>query len=180
MVISRERLILLGVAGAAFALFALDRAFSGGVTGPASASAAVASPSTTSAPVVSVVATSNVAPSAIEQIDPNVRSLAQRLEAVSHRLPEQTYDAFITPEAWRPKGNPVVVATGNDFNPQLFARKHPVDAVFSSDGEAQAVVNSQVVRVGDERDGMRLQSIGDRWVDWAGNGVRVRVHVRNN
>ncbi len=59
-----------------------------------------------------------------------------------------------------------------------FLSRRPVAAVLGDGGRARAVVAGEVLRVGDVRDGMRLEEIRGRHVVWSGGGVRFIAGLR--
>ena len=59
-----------------------------------------------------------------------------------------------------------------------FLSRRPLAAVLGDGAQARAVVAGEVLRVGDERDGMRLEEIRGRHVVWSGGGVRFIAGLR--
>jgi len=170
----------MSVAGVAALLVAADSFLGGGTaSGPAAAQAAPAAAVSSVAAAEPMRSVDLTVRDDVLVAGASVRSLAQRLEAAQARLPRQTPDAFETPPQWRSHDEvpQAIVPARDGFDPKAFAQTYRVDAVFVSDGVAQAVANGTVVQEGDVCEGMTLQRIGDRWLEWAGHGVRVRVHV---
>lgn len=183
MGLTKERKILIAVAGVACGIFLLDRLLMGGaMSGPTQAQAA--------GPSVSAVAAADVVASTMTTETPTpievnlatsaqtTTSLAQRLAHAGRHLPAVTPNAFSPSARWQapaPAEQPVVPT--NDFDARAFADRHPLDAVFASPQGATAMIDGRATRRGDVRDGMTLTDIGDRWVVWSGGGVRVKVHL---
>ena len=59
-----------------------------------------------------------------------------------------------------------------------FLSRRPLEAVLGQGGRARAVVAGEVLRAGDVRDGMTLESIRGRHVVWRGRGVRFAAGLR--
>lgn len=186
MGLTKERKILIAVAGLAGVLFAGDRALMGGtMSGPktaAAASGAIAAPTQTAgnstSPTAKPAAISSSTPA---EAQPLVASLAQRLDQSRGILPTQTRDVFRMPAQWQnspaaptpsalPEPRPI-------FDAQEFARQNPLDAVFSANGRSHAVVAGKIVRLGESRDGLTLTEVGDRWVVWSGHGQKFKLHL---
>lgn len=190
MPITKERKILIAVAGVACTVFLADRVLMGGsLSGPAEASA---SPGMTAAPgnlaaTVSTDAASPATSGPMADADFTVElltaadtrpSLAQRLSQAGRALPTDTPDAFTPSSHWQapaaPEARPEAAAP---FDARGFANRHRLDAVFVGKASSYAMIAGQTIRVGDSREGMTLAEVGDRWVVWAGHGVRVKVHL---
>lgn len=182
MALTKERKILIAVAGLACGVFLLDRVLMGGaMSGPSQAQAAgppaAIVPANPAALAVAPAADHDLAidltPTAI-----STTSLAQRLAHAGRQLPETTPDAFRPSARWQtapPADAPV--AASPSFDPRAFADRHPLDAVYASPQGATAMVDGRAVRRGDVREGMTLTDIGDRWVVWTGGGVRIKIHL---
>ncbi len=192
MPLTKQRKLLIAVAGVACLAWGGDRLLLGGVaSGPRPASASVGGAVARATPldgaadaaVRDAIAAATAAQRAAlaDATDAAARpSLAQRLEAARAGLARQTPDAFKPRGAFQPAAPEPTVApmTAQEFDPRGFSQRQRLDAVFTSDGEARAVVAGGLVRVGDTVEGMQLVAIGDRWVDWIGHGYKVRVHLR--
>lgn len=185
MGLTKERKILIAVAGVACGIFMLDRVLMGGAmsgptqaqaAGPSASAVAFADANTPALTIASAPTTPielNLATSA-----QTTTSLAQRLAHAGRHLPAVTPNAFSPSSRWQapaPAEQPVVQT--NDFDARAFADRNPLDAVFASPQGATAMVDGRATRQGDVRDGMTLTDIGDRWVVWSGGGVRVKVHL---
>lgn len=187
MAISKERKILMAVAGTACAIFLADRVLTGGsLGGPTDASASVAGVSTPPAGVEQGVVDTSVSAFAggveLHANEKPIPSLAQRLADAGRDLPPTTPDAFAPSGVWQkpaapPTPTPVAAPTPVSFDARGFANGHRLDAVFLGSESSHAMVNGRALRLGDERQGMTLVEIGDRWVVWAGHGMRLKVHL---
>jgi len=185
MALTKERKILIAVAGLACGIFFLDRALLGGsMSGPTQAEAAGSNtafldPASDAAiPPLDDSATAVDLDMEFSSVALPTTSLAQRLAEAGRHLPSTTPDAFHPSSRWQTPGAPVISDTESPtFNPRAFADRNPLDAVFASPQGATAMIAGQALRLGDTRDGMILAEIGDRWVVWSGGGVRVKVHL---
>ncbi|MBB6429255.1 hypothetical protein [Algisphaera agarilytica] len=182
MALTKERKILITVAGVACGILLLDRVMLGGSMGgptPAQAagpSVAVVAPA---APAAVTPAATDVVALDLTGSPQDTTSLAQRLSRAGKHLPEATPDAFRPSARWH---NPAPASPGAaparpDFDPRAFADRNPLDAVYASPQGAYAMIDGQATRLGEVRDGMTLTDIGDRWVVWSGGGVKVKVHL---
>lgn len=182
MALTKERKILIAVAGVACGIFLVDRVLMGGaVSGPAAAQAAAPVPNVTSVLPANPELTATPTPSVELDLNPSATtktSLAQRLAHAGRHLPDRTPDAFRPPAAWRtPDTARPPGPEARAFEPRVFADRHPLDAVFASPRGSYAMINGQMVYRGDVRDGMTLSEIGDRWVVWSGNGLQLKIHL---
>lgn len=181
MPITKERKILIAAAGLACAVFLGDRVLMGGaMSGPQSADAAsgaLAAPADTTNPApIAPVANADATPSAASQAP--VASLAQRLDKARGVLPSDTRDVFRPAAPWQTStAAPAALPQGQAFDAQAFAQRNPLDAVFSANGKAHAVVAGRIVRLGETRDGLTLTHVGDRWVVWSGHGQQFKIHL---
>ncbi len=183
MALTKERKILIAVAGLACGVFLLDRVLMGGaLSGPSQAQAAGPSVISTAANPGVAAVTPAVHDLTIDldlTAEPvNTTSLAQRLAHAGRQLPDTTPDAFRASARWQ-NATPTELpaASSPSFDPRAFADRNPLDAVFASPRGATAMVAGRALRQGDVREGMTLTDIGDRWVVWTGGGVRVKVHL---
>jgi len=173
---------LAAVAGLACAVFVADRVLMGGaLSGPQSAQAAgapVAKAAPASAPAAPApgAAITTTAPVGFA-VGPAHDSLAQRLERAGRGLPAETPDAFRPSSQWKQAASTDAKPKSEAFDPQAFARRHHLDAVFNSGGRSRAMIAGQPLLVGDTREGMTLKQIGDRWVVWEGHGITRTVHL---
>lgn len=182
MKITKERKILMAVAGVACTVFLADRVLMGGaVSGPQSAAAAATTPAPAdnAAEALAVAPTPDALAAALADSDAAcVPSLAERLDQARAALPAETPDAFIPSGHWQ---QAAAVPTENHeevtFDAKAFRDRFPLDAVFSARGQARAMVAGRSISVGESRDGMTLTQIGDRWVIWTGHRMQVKVHL---
>ncbi|MEO1236930.1 MAG: hypothetical protein AAFX76_09105 [Planctomycetota bacterium] len=185
MAVSRERKVLIAVAGVAAALVVADRVLlNGSLGGPQSAEAAgVPGPA---AAAVSLTASADAPPTPADKLieamedDRDRTTLADRLASIDSALPPRTPDAFRASPRWdRPAPTPEAAPAvpRESFDPRRFAEDHPLDAVYLAEGRAYAMVAGRMMHVGDRRGRMELTEIGDRWVVWTGHGMRVKVRL---
>ena len=185
MAVTKQRKILLAVAGVAALLVIADRMVLGGATGPqqATAAAPVPAPAPSAAAMLSAD-TPGIAPSIAATplkttAESTVISLAQRLAKAEDQLVGSTPDAFAASAEWArppaPVATPQAITPG--FDPQAFARRNPLSAVTLRGGEATAMIGGQAMRLGEQREGVTLVDAGDRWVEWQGHGQRFRVRL---
>ena len=181
MAMTKERKILMAAAGVACAVFLGDRVLLGGTMGgPQSAQAASGALALPSDPGDSIPETApEPTPAPVgSQPTRSVASLAERLDRARDILPTETRDVFRPSDAWQaaPEPTPTVYAEPT-FDARDWVRRHPLDAVYSTNGAAHAVVAGQIVRLGESRDGLTLTQVGDRWVVWRGHGREFKVHL---
>ena len=184
MALTKERKILIAVAGVACGVFLLDRVLLGGaMSGPTQAQAAgpsVATLAPTAAinPAVSPAGVSVPVEFNLSDSTLSTTSLAQRLAHAGRHLPDNTPDAFRASSVWQtPTPTEPPTVERDVFDPRAFADRNPLDAVYASPQGAYAMIAGQAARLGEVRDGMTLTDIGDRWVVWSGGGVRIKVHL---
>ncbi|MEM9417880.1 MAG: hypothetical protein AAGA25_02345 [Planctomycetota bacterium] len=181
MALTKERKILITVAGVACGIFLLDRALMGGsMSGPTQAHAAGPSVAAIAPAPAIVTQTTAMDVAALDLSGPSqdTTSLAQRLSRAGKHLPDTTPDAFRPSSRWQQPAAPAqAAAPQREFDPRAFADRNPLDAVYASPQGAYAMIDGQATRLGEVRDGMTLTKIGDRWVIWAGGGIRIKVHL---
>lgn len=183
MPVTKERKILIAVAGTACAVFFADQVLMGGsLSGPTEASAAPGS--SVASGMVSEAAGAGVpvadADFTVELLTSpeSTTSLAQRLSRAGRALPRETPDAFSPSSHWQTSAEAEAApAVASSFDARGFANRHRLDAVFVGHASSHAMIAGQAIRVGDTREGMTLAEVGDRWVVWTGHGVRVKVHL---
>ncbi len=173
MTLTRERKILVAVAGLAALLVAADRLM---LSGPQSAQAGTvaAAPAPTAPAAAAPAPGTTTEPTTVADNGP---SLADRLERVRGQVMPEQRNAFTAPQAWAPARDEPAVVTATGFDPEAFARKHPLEAVTIQGNRRTAVVAGDVVTLGETREGMTLTAIEDGYVIWSGQGVRVRVRL---
>lgn len=185
MTLSRERKVLLAVAGAAGLLVLADRVVLDGTGGtPASASATVSPAAATAVtnfndpPVTAGPNKPSLRPSAPpphHHHRPPPPSLADRLAHAGRHLPDATPDAFRPGPRWRAAGpDDGPARPGRGFDPEAFLRDHRLEAVTRGHGQATAMVNGRPIHLGTVRQGMTLRQIDERGVVWVGHGVRLQ------
>ncbi len=179
MELTRERKVLIAVAGLAAAAVVGDRLLMGGeFTGPQSASAGVsaavgdqAGPTPDLAAVVA---------------DPTPaftgRSIAQRLDDADQET--RTSDAavpdpFAPSNLWLSESAQGSAAVPLAFEPREFVQRHPLDAVTAKGDTRFAIVAGKLMKAGDAVEGVKLEHIGDRFVVWDGHGQRFRVSLKS-
>lgn len=190
MALTKERKILIAVAGLACGIFIIDRVLMGSaMSGPQQANAAgPAIPAVSDGSAVADAGPNSPSPVAPDSGTTDIyrptpsttsTSLAQRLAEAGRHLPRETPNAFLASADWQvppaSAGQPVVL--NESFDPRAFARRHRLDAVFASPQGAYAMVNGEALRIGDIREEMTLTDIGDRWVIWAGHDLHVKVRL---
>ena len=191
MKLNGQRKVLLVVAGLACAAVAADSVMMGGTGGtPQGAEAAATAPAgapgasgagdAATAGGLSAVAAGGL----VEAVDgvPTGPSLAERLREAEGRLAAETPDAFKARGRWAREAEPTAAAVaegdgGEAFDAAEFARRHPLGGVMFVDLEPRAIVGGRAMRVGEGREGVVLEAIGDRWVIWAAPGLRFRVRL---
>ncbi len=186
MKLNGQRKVLLVVAGLACAAVAADSVMMGGTGGtPQGAEAAATAPAGVGGGVDATTASGGVAVAAggvVEAVDevPMGPSLAERLREAEGKLAGETPDAFTARGRWAREAEPAAAAPPTDgeaFDAAGFARRHPLGGVMFVGLEPRAIIGGRAMRVGEEREGVVLEAIGDRWVVWAAPGLRFRVRL---
>lgn len=105
-------------------------------------------------------------------------SLAMRLEALWKtedldwgRIP----DPFVPPDAWAAELPSETKAVSQQTPAERFARLHRLEAVLMVGGAGFAVVGDKCVPVGQELDGFKLVSVGERSAVWESDGAGVTL-----
>jgi hypothetical protein len=177
---TQQRKILIAVAGVAALLVGIDRVLlNTSVSGPQPASAAGPPAPLAPPPPASAIpdTPASIGTTATTTHAPGMPSLADRLERAASKLDPQTPDAFGVSGYWtRPQAPPPPVADdAPTFDARRFVRQHPLHAITRDGERAAAMVGGRLMRVGETRDGVTLDRIGEREVEWVGHGVRFRV-----
>jgi hypothetical protein len=112
-------------------------------------------------------------------------TLAERFQAAAASMPGPEPDGFAIPAAWRPAQADIeiITAEGSVSAPEVdlraFASSHKLSAVVVRGGAGlAAVVNDQVVRLGEMVDGLVLAEVGARSATFSdGAGHRVVLEL---
>ena len=164
--LSRERKVIIGILGVALAGLAADRLFfSSGLTGPAEASAAAGE-----------FAVDASLEALVEEIDAEPALIPERTESITATLAGQF-------EEYARQGSPDVTGLSDVFRPSdswlqtsdapdgvartisaadEFGVSHTLSAVIMSRSNPGAVVNRQLITIGQEIDGFVLVSVNER------------------
>jgi hypothetical protein len=162
--------VVLGLAAAGFVV---DRLF----FTPATAEAAV--PKTTlAAPAVEVP---SAAPA--QAAAPSIPAgwLAERLRAATSDSNNQLRDVFAVPASWRPapKAAPAEIAPKAKLFGEQFCSEHHLEAVVIDGKKGRAVVDGQLVSVGNSIDGFQLVTLTPQSAQFVRGQERVSLALTN-
>jgi hypothetical protein len=114
------------------------------------------------------------------QAAPNRPSVAQRLESLwPDREPNfsDVRDPFCLPRSWSGVQKDGSAATGDPAT--AFAATHRLSAVLVEGRVSYALVGDRFLTPGQEIDGFKLVSVGDRFAVFEGQGSRVVLKLMN-
>lgn len=178
MTLTKRHKTSLALFGIALAALIIDRAFLGGGSAPAGASASSSPTSMTQTPQVSE-------PLEEEPPPPTIR-LRQRLETLWLEKDmdlDRTRDIFTLPESWLndvlPKKPEMTPPPKNDAV-TVFITSHKLQAVVISDQTCCVTVNDQVLELDDELDGFKLVAIEEDFATFEFGTRRVILKLEND
>lgn len=178
MTLTKRQKILIGFCAVLLVGLILDWTMGGSGLGPDAASAeAPAEAIAEMAPIpIPTVETEDIEPTA------GISTLADRLEDLAGEASIDAVnveDAFCPPPAWLPRSGAVEVAGNTDGDAtRTFAATHELQAVMLDDSvDARAVVNDQLLSVGQEIDGFELISVDKHSAVLASNGTEITLKL---
>ena len=180
MRLTRERKIILSVLAVAVAALLFDQLFSGSSTPSPAAAQAAAAPAkpTEDAAQAAVPAISTTDADSLGR-----PSVAQQLASISDKpelAVDQITDAFRPSAGWESSDSsantPVAKALPGRAG-EVFADEHSLSGVIKTDSGGYAIINGQVVGLGNTLDGFRLVAMADNWVRMESKGIRVVLRL---
>ena len=170
MTVTKSQKIWLGVLGVAVAALAVNQLAGGPAAPPAGVTRPVGADPRSASPAVRAGPTAAVTMVGLSGFD---APLAARLDDLRRRLgdgPSIVRDAFAPPAAWA--GAP------SDDRAAAFEHGHVLTVTLQSGGGGQAVVDGDLVAVGQQVDGFRLASVGRRRATFvAADGTRAELSL---
>jgi len=158
MKVTKSQKISMGVLGVAVMAFIVDRTFfSPGTAGAAPTPAADVTDAT--APVASALVPASATSGAGSEIRlPNEELISDRLKAIGGVDLNGVRDAFAPPRQWVAAQHPVAVR--QERNPAAeFTAAHRLNAVMASRGGGEAIVDGQLLHVGQRLGEFQLVAI---------------------
>ncbi len=188
--LTRKHKMYLGVVGVGLLLVIIDQVFVLGGSGP-DTTEAVAPPAQTQPTPRNRDRRGSKAdtarPAATE--GPDLSQVSQRLTYVSatHAInPDDALDAFSVSQAWAPRDRPKHIGPGQAdaeaarLAAEQFARTRRLQAIVTQDGQPVAIVDNQLLRVGDLLGKARLHSIAARSVVFELSGQKVQIDLNKD
>jgi hypothetical protein len=180
MKLTKERKIYVGLFVLAAAAFVGDQLFSGPSHPEASAEAALVVPAAARTAAIASISTAKERASAsLEQGGSSLR-LAEKLAAVDREQALSTTelsDPFQTAKSWD------APQVSSDNRPAAFAQRHKLTAVMVSsarNGGESAIIDGELVRVGQSLDGFRLIEVSTRSAVFECNKQLARLALADN
>jgi hypothetical protein len=162
MKITNEQKIYVAVLGVAVAALLIDHAYSGPHSASAAPSALSAHTAVQPEPMIPV-----------ESPSLNEGMIASKLKAIPPFDLNQICDAFSPSKIWADSVQP------QSARPDQFETSHKLSAVLSSHNGGGAIVNGELVRVGETVDGFKLMGVGARSAVFSKGTLRVDLNLGN-
>ena len=184
MRLTRERKIILSVLTVAVLGLLVDRLFlSSPGTGPGVAAADAPAPAPASSAVVGTSPTVAVQADAPRSDSTSVAQLLESIRQPGELASADVADAFRPSSAWKSTQGLADIKAPEELprrTGEEFAREHSLSGVMRSDDGGYAVINGQVVRLGQTVDGFELSAMSDNAVVMASGAVRVVLKLEGS
>ena len=177
MTLSKQRKVYLAVLGLGLLSLGADRLFlGGGQTAPEQATASVIVAPSRSQPSAPAKTVGGEAPAVITRVN----ALAERLAMVSSRQnvdPQAVPDAFELSPEWKAALHPPDGTDGTSKRIASFQQTHHLTSVVMDKVGGSAIINDNVVRVGQELDGFKLVSVSRDLAALESGSLRVELKL---